>query len=153
MVGTNWGARKYERARRIAWTGAATVAVVCGSIGLIVAFQPSVWLNLFSDDHAVAQLGALYLRIVGPFYLCFGLGLGLFFVSQGFGRGLAAMSANAARLIASAAGGLLAIYLLERGIIGFFVAVSAGFCLYAGLLVYMVLRIKMPDAAAGSVRA
>jgi putative MATE family efflux protein len=152
MVGTNWGARKYDRARRIAWTGAATVAVVCGSIGLIVAFQPSVWLNLFSDDVAVAQLGALYLRIVGPFYLCFGLGLGLFFVSQGFGRGLAAMSANAARLIASAAGGLLAIYLLERGIIGFFVAVSAGFCLYAGLLVYMVLRIKMPDAAAGSVR-
>jgi Na+-driven multidrug efflux pump len=125
---------------------------VCGSIGLIVAFQPSLWLNLFSDDDAVAQLGALYLRIVGPFYLCFGLGLGLFFVSQGFGRGLAAMSANAARLIASAAGGFLAITLLERGIVGFFVAVSAGFCLYAGLLVYMVLRIKMPDAAAGSVR-
>jgi Major Facilitator Superfamily len=30
--------------------------------------------------------GALYLRIVGPVYLCFGLGLGLFFVTQGVGR-------------------------------------------------------------------
>jgi Na+-driven multidrug efflux pump len=30
MVGTNWGARQYRRAREIAWTGAATVALLCG---------------------------------------------------------------------------------------------------------------------------
>ncbi len=30
MVGTNWGAQQYRRAREIAWTGATTVAVVCG---------------------------------------------------------------------------------------------------------------------------
>jgi hypothetical protein len=40
MVGTNWGARQYRRAREIAWTGATTVALVRGMIGLIVAFQP-----------------------------------------------------------------------------------------------------------------
>ena len=34
MVGTNWGARQYRRAREIAWTGAATVALLCGTIGL-----------------------------------------------------------------------------------------------------------------------
>ena len=28
MVGTNWGARQYRRAREIAWTGAATVAAL-----------------------------------------------------------------------------------------------------------------------------
>ena len=33
MVGTNWGAHQYRRAREIAWTGATTVAVVCGTIG------------------------------------------------------------------------------------------------------------------------
>src|SRR5258707_713657 len=42
MVGTNWGAQQYRRAREIAWTGATTVAVVCGTIGLIVAFQPGI---------------------------------------------------------------------------------------------------------------
>src|SRR5215813_6853012 len=40
MVGTNWGAQQYRRAREIAWTGTTTVALVCGTIGLIVAFQP-----------------------------------------------------------------------------------------------------------------
>jgi MATE family, multidrug efflux pump len=96
MVGTNWGAKQYSRARRIAWSGAATIALVCGTLGLIVAARPDIWLSLFSDDAEVARLGAMYLRIVGPVYVCFGLGLGLFFVCQGYGRGFAAMSANAA---------------------------------------------------------
>ena len=62
MVGTNWGAGQYGRARRIGWTGAITIAVVCGTIGLIVALQPSLWMNLFSDDAEVARFGALYLQ-------------------------------------------------------------------------------------------
>jgi putative MATE family efflux protein len=148
MVGTNWGARQYDRARQIAWTGAIVIAVVCGTIGSIVALQPSLWLGLFSDDPEVARFGALYLQIVGPAYLCFGLGLGLFFVSQGFGRGVAAMNANAARLIVSAGAGLVAAYWFDFGIPGFCVAVSGGFCLYALLLVYAVLRVKPPTATA-----
>ena len=145
MVGTNWGARQYGRARRIAWTGAITTAIVCGSIGLIVALQPSLWIGLFSDDPEVARYGALYLHIVGPAYLFFGLGLGLFFVSQGFGRGVAAMNANAARLVVSAAAGLAAVYWLDLGVAGFCAAVAAGFCLYATLLVVAVLRVKPPE--------
>ena len=148
MVGTNWGAKQYRRARHIAWIGAAMVAVLCGTIGLIAAFQPKLWVGLFSEDVAVARLGALYLQIVGPFYVCFGLGLGLFFVSQGFGRGFAAMGANALRLLVSAAGALAAIYWFDRGMAGFFFAVSMGFVLYAVLLVCTVLRIKVPDPAA-----
>src|SRR5215472_11738557 len=50
MVGTNWGAGKFARARAIAATGVATVAAVCGSIGLTVAIFPALWLGLFSDD-------------------------------------------------------------------------------------------------------
>ena len=145
MVGTNWGARQYGRARRIAWTGAITTAIVCGTIGLIVALQPNLWLGLFSDDAEVARFGALYLRIVGPAYLCFGLGLGLFFACQGFGRGVAAMNANAVRLVASAGAGLAAVYALDLGVAGFCAAVAAGFCLYAVLLVYAVLRVRPPE--------
>jgi hypothetical protein len=43
--------------------------------------------GLFSNDPGVGRIGALYLSIVGPAYVCFGLGLGLFFVTQGVGRG------------------------------------------------------------------
>src|SRR5689334_7350872 len=49
MVGTNWGARQYPRARQIAWTGAFTTAAVCGIIGLAIAVQPNLWLGLFSN--------------------------------------------------------------------------------------------------------
>jgi putative MATE family efflux protein len=153
MVGTNWGAGQYRRAREIAWTGAATVAAVCGTIGLVVAFEPGLWIGLFSSDAGVARLGTLYLRIVGPAYLCFGLGLGLFFVMQGVGRGVAAMNANAVRMVASAGGALLAIYGLGLGVPGFFTAVAAGFCIYAALLVRAVTGVKTPDAAHTTAKA
>ena len=147
MVGTNWGGGQYRRAREIAWIGATTVAVVCGAIGLIVAFRPGLWIGLFSDDAEVARLGTLYLRIVGPAYLCFGLGLGLFYVMQGVGRGVAAMNANAVRMIVSAGGGLVAVYWFDLGVAGFFAAVAAGFCVYAALLVRVGFGVKAPDAA------
>src|SRR5262249_11777846 len=106
-----------------------------------------LWIGLFSDDAEVARLGTLYLRIVGPVYLLFGLGLGLFYVTLGVGRAVAAMNANAVRMVASAAGGLVAIYWLDLGITGFVAAVAAGLCLYAALLVHAVSRVRTPSAA------
>jgi putative MATE family efflux protein len=144
MVGTNWGARRYARARRIAWVGVITTGIVCGTIGWIVALNPDLWIGLFSHNAEVSRIGALYLHIVAPVYVCFGLGLGLFFVSQGYGRGVAAMNANAARLIVSAGAGLAAVYWLDLGVAGFCAAVAAGFCLYAALLVVAVARIRAP---------
>jgi putative MATE family efflux protein len=147
MVGTNWGARQYDRARQIAWIGAGTIAVVCGTLGLVVAIEPSLWVSLFSDSAEVERIGALYLRIVGPVYVCFGLGFGLFFVSQGFGRGVAAMSANAARLVVTAGAGMVAVYGFGLGITSLFAAVAGGFGLYALLLVYAVVRVKAQSTA------
>jgi Na+-driven multidrug efflux pump len=146
MVGTNWGARQYRRAREIAWTGAATVALLCGTIGATVTIRPALWIGLFSDNDNVARIGSLYLHIVGPVYLLFGLGLGLFFVNQGLGRGVAAMNANAVRMVASAGGGLVAIYGLDLGVTGLFTAIAAGFSVYAALLVRTVIGVKTPDA-------
>ena len=147
MVGTNWGAAQYRRAREIAWIGGATVAAVCGTIGLVVALRPGLWIGLFSDDAGVALLGTLYLRIVGPAYLFFGLGLGLFFVMQGVGRGVAAMSANAVRMMTSAGFGVVAAYWLDLGVAGLFGAVAVGFCVYAAFLVRAVPGVRAPATA------
>jgi Na+-driven multidrug efflux pump len=151
MVGTNWGARQYRRAREIAWIGAGTVALLCGTIGATVAIHPVLWIGLFSDSADVGRIGTLYLHIVGPAYLCFGLGLGLFFVTQGLGRGVAAMNANAVRMFASAGGGLVAIYGLDLGVTGFFAAIAVGFCIYAVLLVRAVTGVRTPDAARAAI--
>jgi putative MATE family efflux protein len=152
MVGTNWGAQQYGRARQIAWTGTATIALLCGTLGLIVALQPGIWLGLFSHDAEVARIGATYLRIVGPAYVCFGLGLGLFFVCQGYGRGFAAMIANAVRLVVSAGAGLAAVYWLDLGTSGLFAAIAAGFCIYAVLTAAAVLMVKDPAANSGETK-
>ena len=144
MVGTNWGAQQYGRARRIAWTGAATISLLCGILGSIVALRPDIWLGLFSGDAEVARLGATYLRIVGPVYVFFGLGLGLFFVCQGYGRGLAAMIANGVRLLVGAGGGLAAVYWLGLGATGLFAPIAAGFCIYAALTALAAVRVSPP---------
>jgi hypothetical protein len=75
------------------------------------------------------------------------MGLGLFFVSQGLGRGAAAAAANAVRLAVNVIGGLAAVYWLDLGMTGFFAAVALGFAVYAALLVWAVLRVKEPASS------
>jgi hypothetical protein len=55
------------------------------------------------------------------------------------------MNANAMRMIASAGGGLVAIYWFDLGVAGF-AAVTGGFCLYAAMLVYATFGLKAPKA-------
>jgi Na+-driven multidrug efflux pump len=144
MVGTNWGAGQYRRARAIAWTGAATVGAACAAIGLGVALFPDLWMGLFSDDQEVIRVGGWYLRIVGPIYGLYGLGMALYFATQGLGHVMWTVTANAVRLLASTGLALAAIYLLDLGVIGFFVSVAGGFCAYAALTAAAMVRVKEP---------
>ena len=146
MVGTNWGAKQYRRAREIAWTGAVTVAAACATIGLIVALFPALWMGLFTDNEEIVRLGAWYLRIVGPIYGLYGLGMALYFATQGFGSVIWTVTANAVRLLASAGCAMIAITWLDLGAIGFFIAIAAGFCTYAALTAAAMLRVNEPSA-------
>ena len=146
MVGTNWGARQYRRAREIAWAGAMTVATACATIGLMVALFPALWMKLFTNDDEIVRVGALYLQIVGPIYGFYGVGMAIYFATQGFGSVALTVTANAVRLLANAGCALVAIYWLDLGATGFFVAVAIGFCAYAALTVAAMLRVKEPAA-------
>ena len=148
MIGTNWGAKQFRRAREIAWTGAATVAAFCAVIGLAAALFPALWMGLFSDDVEIVRLGTWYLRIVGPIYGLYGLGMALYFATQGFGSVIWTVTANAVRLLASAGCALVAITWLGLGEIEFFVAIAGGFCAYAVLTVAAVLWVNEPAAVA-----
>ena len=124
MVGTNVGAGQIARAERIAWTGAGLAAGVTASIGVLAAAFPGVWLGLFTTDPQVYAAGATYLRIVGPTYGFFGLGLALYFASQGAGRLAWPLAAGFARLGIAAAGGWLGGYGLGWGLPGIFAAMA-----------------------------
>ena len=109
MVGTCMGAGKKERALRAAWVGAAMAFAVTETIGLAAAFFPRQWLLLFGDDPAMLEAGTQYLQAVGPLYGFFGVGLVLYFASQGAGRLLWPVLGNLARLAVAALGGWLAL--------------------------------------------
>jgi MATE family, multidrug efflux pump len=109
MVGTNIGAGRRDRALRVAWIGAAIAAGLCEIIGLTAAAAPRAWLSLFDSDPAMIDAGSRYLHAVGPVYGLFGLGMALYFASQGAGRLLWPLLGNFARLVIAAGGGFLAL--------------------------------------------
>jgi Na+-driven multidrug efflux pump len=109
MVGTNIGAGHLDRALRVAWIGAAIGGGLCEIIGLCAAAAPAAWLSLFDADPAMIDAGSRYLHVVGPVYGLFGLGMALYFASQGAGRLLWPLLANMARLVIAAFGGWLAL--------------------------------------------
>lgn len=109
MVGTCMGAGLHARALRATWIGAAMAFTLTEAIGLAAAFFPRAWLSLFGADPAMLETGTLYLRAVGPLYGFFGVGLVLYFASQGAGRLLWPVAGNIARLVVAAVGGWLAI--------------------------------------------
>jgi MatE protein len=104
MVGTNIGAGQRDRAVRAAWIGAALAAGLTEVLGLAAAAVPHAWLALCDTDPAMLDAGTRYLHAVGPLYGLFGLGMALYFASQGAGRLLWPLLANLTRL-AIAAGG------------------------------------------------
>jgi len=107
IVGTSIGAGRRERAMRATWIGAGIAVAMTEAIGLWAAAFPRAWLTLFDQNPAMLDAGTRYLHVVGPLYGFFGLGLVLYFASQGAGRLLWPVVGNLVRLVVAAAGGWL----------------------------------------------
>jgi len=133
LVGTNIGAGQKQRALRIALTGGVIAFGLCEAIGLAAAIWPTAWLRLFDDHPRMLAAGAAYLRHVGPAYGFFGLGLALYFASQGAGRLLWPLSAGLVRLAIAVGGGWIALYLTGE-LDSVFTALSAALVTYGVML-------------------
>ena len=140
MVGTNWGAGQQRRARAIAWIGGGTVAAACGAAGLVFALFPALWMGLFTGEEEVIRAGTLYLRVAGPTYALYGLGMAIYFAMQGVGHVVPAVAANALRLLVSAGGALAAVSWLGAGPLGVFTAIACGFVVYGALNAYLLSK-------------
>jgi putative MATE family efflux protein len=146
MVGTSTGAGRLSRAEHVAWVGAGLAAAVTGAVGLGAAFHPRAWIGLFSADPGVLAVGATYLRIVGPVYGFFGLGLALYFASQGAGRLAWPLLAGLARLLIAAIGGWLGAR--WGGLPGIFVATTLALIAF-GATVALAVRLGAWRVARG----
>lgn len=138
LVGTNIGAGQHARALRVALTGGGVAFVLAEAIGIAAALWPALWLGLFSTDPGMLATGARYLRTVGPAYGFFGLGLALYFASQGAGRLLWPLLAGLVRLVIAVGGGWIGLRL--TGSLGWlFAALALGLVAYGAILSAAIL--------------
>lgn len=112
IVGMAIGARRVERARRVAWTAASLTAAVLGVAGVVVAVAPDLWAAIFARDEQVLGYARQFLHWAGPGFAFFGFGLTLYFAAQGAGRMAGPVAAATMRLLVVAVGGS---WLVARG--------------------------------------
>ena len=105
MVGMAMGAGNAARARRVAWMAGGVSAFNLAVIGAVVSLAPELWARLFSQDPAVLGYARQYLVTAGPAFPFFGLGLTLYFASQGAGQVIGPVLAGTVRLILVAVAG------------------------------------------------
>jgi Na+-driven multidrug efflux pump len=147
MVGTAIGAGDVQRARRVAWAGAALAAGVTGSVGITVALWPALWANLFSSDAAVLDAAYTYLRIAGGCYAFFGTGIALYFASQGAGRMLWPVLAGSARFLIAVLGGVLVLRYFNGGLAALFAVIGVAMIAYGTATVAAVKWSRWRQAA------
>lgn len=82
VVGANMGAGNIARARQAALINALFVAALFEVIGLTVAFAPTLWLGIFTNDAQVIKVGGEYLSLIGPLYGLIALASELYFAGQ-----------------------------------------------------------------------
>jgi putative MATE family efflux protein len=133
LVGTNIGAGQRKRALRIAFAGGAIAFAITEAIGIAAAIWPRLWIAQFSSDPRVIETGTTYLRLVGPSYGFFGLGLALYFASQGAGRLFWPLCAGFLRMLVAIGGGWLALR-LTGSLYWLFAALALGLFLHGAVL-------------------
>ena len=111
---------------RIAWSGGLAVASVTGLIGATVAVWPSLWLSHFTANAEAGAFGVLYLTIVAPFYGFFGVGMALYFASQGTGNMTWPFTSGLFRLVVAAGGGAAAVVWFDLAPWALFAFAAAG---------------------------
>jgi putative MATE family efflux protein len=139
MVGVNIGAGQIARARRIAWISSAVGLALTGTIGLVVALFPLLWLTLFSHDPEVLRDGTTYLHIVAPAYSALGFAFVISFAAQGAGHVLWPFVASVSRIVIAAGLGWVAVGYFGAGMAGLAAMVATSLVAYAVICVVAML--------------
>ncbi len=140
IVGTNIGAGNYARAERAGWYGVACSATLCGTVGTLLALFPHSWIPIFTDDPIAFDTAKSYIRIVGPAYAFFGVGLVLYFASQGAGVMTWPIRAMVLRFILSIGGAASMVHFFGLGVQAIFTVSAVALAIYASVITLAVYR-------------
>ena len=139
IVGANIGALNIDRAEKVGILGGSTAGFVSILIGLTLAAFPEAWIQFFTDDIKAFEVTKKYIQIVGPFYIFQGIGLSLYFASQGANAMKWPTIATIARFIIACAGGGISVYWLDLGIESIFISSSVAMAIF-GLMIFISIK-------------
>jgi putative MATE family efflux protein len=134
LVGMSIGAGDIDRAEKVGFIGGAASAVIAGSIGLTLALLSDWWIPVFTSESGIHQSAARYIHLVGPCYIFYGLGLSLYFASQGASAMLWPVSATVIRLFIAAGGAIVLSQFLDFGLDGVYIAAAMGMVIYGSMI-------------------
>jgi len=138
MVGSNIGARQFDRAQRIAWTAVGLSACVMAAVGMLAIGAPHVWMGLFSHDPAILAAAPGYLAIVGLAYP-FVAANTLMSAFQSTRQPEWPLAAMTCRLLVVVVGGWIAIEVLQSGLVGLGVVTALGLATW-GIVLLVAFR-------------
>lgn len=131
MVGMAIGAGDVKRARRVAWTAGTVTLTAITLIGVVAALDPDLWAGIFTNDEAVLEYSRSCLRWGGPAFGFMGLGLTLYFASQGAGRVFGPVLSATLRLLLVGVGGSWLVS-IDAPAWQLFALAAAGMVVYGG---------------------
>jgi putative MATE family efflux protein len=137
MVGMAIGAGRVRRARRVAWTAAAVSFAGVAVLALPFALFPDAWVHIFTDDPGVRDANRRYLSIAAPVFPMLGVGVALYFASQGAAKVLGSVLAQSGRLLFVVVAGSL-LTSSGAGSTAFFVLAGAAMVLFGLLSAFAV---------------
>jgi len=139
IVGANIGANNIDRAETVGIYGGSTAGAVSIFIGITLALFPDAWIQYFTDDVKAYEITKLYIQIVGPFYIFQGVGLSLYFASQGANAMKWPTIATIARFLIASIGGGVSIYWFNLGIESIFVSSSIAMMIF-GTMIFVSIK-------------
>ena len=140
IVGANIGANNIDRAETVGIYGGSTAGAVSIFIGITLALFPDAWIQYFTDDVKAYEITKLYIQIVGPFYIFQGVGLSLYFASQGANAMKWPTIATIARFLIASIGGGVSIYWFNLGIESIFVSSSIAMMIFGTMIFVSIKR-------------
>ena len=139
IVGANIGAKEIIRAEKVGIYGGSTAGIVSVFIGLTLALFPESWIQFFTNDPKAFEVTKRYIQLVRPFYIFQGVGLSLYFASQGANAMKWPTIATIIRFLVASIGGAISVYWLGLGIESIFISSSVAMTIF-GIMIFVSIK-------------
>ena len=139
IVGANIGAKEIIRAEKVGIYGGSTAGIISVFIGLTLALFPESWIQFFTNDPKAFEVTKRYIQLVGPFYIFQGVGLSLYFASQGANAMKWPTIATIIRFLVASIGGAISVYWLGLGIESIFISSSVAMTIF-GIMIFVTIK-------------